>query len=299
MWAGAGIGEHCTCDARIGSFPDDNPAKKGWLVKLAANISFLFTELEPLARIEAARAAGFEGVEFLFPYDLDPAAIRHAARTQGMAVVQINSPAGNREAGEVGFAAVPGRERDFKESVATALAFLRACGSSQLHVLAGVPASGTDARLVRDTYVRNLLWVADTAMGEGVRIMIEPLNTRDVPGYALSTLAQAAEVLRDVGRPNVGLQLDLYHSQIMGGDLSFRIRQFAPLIQHVQIAGAPDRNEPDRGEVNLLSVVRTLAGTGYNRWISAEYRPGGQTRESLGWMAPLRSQFEISPASSS
>jgi hydroxypyruvate isomerase len=117
--------------------------------------------------------------------------------------------------------------------------------------------------------------------------MIEPLNSRDVPRYALPTLADAADVLERAARPNIGLQLDLYHTQIMGGDLTFRVRQFALLIQHVQISGAPERNEPDRGEVNLLPVLRALAATGYDQWISAEYRPSGPTRESLGWMRPV------------
>ena len=251
-------------------------------VKLAANISFLFTELAPLERIAAARAAGFDGVELLFPYDLDPAAIRREAQAQGMTVVQINSPPGNKEAGEVGFAAVPGREDAFRESIRTAMAFLEAAGSSQLHVLAGVPPQGASPALVRETYVRNLQWVADTA--PGVRVNIEPLNNRDAPGYALSTLAQAAEVLSETARPNVGLQFDLYHSQIMGGDLTFRIKQFGHLIRHVQIAGAPKRNEPDRGEVNLAHVLQTLADVGYDKWVSGEYRPTAHTRDSFGWM---------------
>jgi hydroxypyruvate isomerase len=259
-------------------------------MKLAANVSFLFTDLPVLDRIAAAKDAGFDGVELLFPYDLDPRAIRERAQQHGMPIVQINSPPGNREAGEVGFASVPDRERDFQESMRAALAFLNECGSSQMHVLAGAPR-GTDARLARDTYVARLQWAADLAAKSGVRLMIEPLNSRDVPGYALPTLADASDVLARVARPNVGLQFDLYHSQIMGGDLTFRIRQFAPLIQHVQIAGAPERNEPDRGEVNLLPVLRALAATGYNRWISAEYRPSGPTRDSLGWMRPTRELF--------
>jgi 2-dehydrotetronate isomerase len=256
-------------------------------VKLAANISLLFTDLPPLDRIEAAKDAGFDGVELLFPYDLDPRAIRERSQRHCMPVVQINSPPGNREAGQVGFASVPELEREFQDSVRTALAFLAECGSSQLHVLAGVSARGADARLIRDTYVSRLRWAADLASAPGVRLMIEPLNSRDVPGYALPTLADAADVLARVARPNVGLQFDLYHSQIMGGDLTYRIRQFAPLIQHVQIAGAPERNEPDRGEVNLIPVLRALAAAGYDRWISAEYRPSGATRDSLGWMRPV------------
>jgi hydroxypyruvate isomerase len=258
-------------------------------MRLAANLAFLFTELPLLERIGAAREAGFDGVELLFPYDLDPAEIRRELQAHGMILVQINSPHGNREAGENGFGALPGREDDFRASMRTALAFLDAAGSSQLHVLAGRPVPGTDAASVHATYVRNLQWIADAA--PAVRIMIEPLNTRDVPGYALSTLEQAAGVIVEVGRPNVGLQLDLYHAQIMGGDLTWRIRRFAPLIRHVQISGAPTRNEPDRGEVNLSSVLQTLADVGYDAWISGEYRPTGTTRNSLGWMqlaAPYR-----------
>jgi hydroxypyruvate isomerase len=260
-------------------------------LRLAANIGLLFPELAPLDRMAAARAAGFDGVELLFPYDLDPVAVGEAARAQGLPIVQLNSPPGDRAAGEIGFAAVPGCEAQFRESIRTAFEFLKACGSSQLHVLAGVPAKGTHESLVRETYVSNLQWVADEAAKLGVRIMIEPLNSRDMPGYALSTLAQAAEVLAAVSRPNVGLQFDLYHSQIMGGDLTHRLRQYGPLIRHVQIAGAPLRNEPDRGEVNLLPVMRELAKAGYDGWISAEYRPPGNTLDSLQWMAGVREAF--------
>ena len=260
-------------------------------MKLAANLSFLFTDLPLLERIEAAKDAGFDGIELLFPYDTDPRAIREQAQRHAMPVVQINSPPGNREAGEVGFASLPDRERDFQDSVRKAFAFLNDCGSSQVHVLAGVPPQGTDPLLVRETYVARLQWAADLAAASGVRIMIEPLNSRDIPGYALPTIADAADVLYRVARPNVGLQFDLYHSQIMGGDLTYRIKKFNSLIQHVQIAGAPERNEPDRGEVNLLAVMRTLAATGYDRWISAEYRPSGPTRDGLGWMGPVRALF--------
>ena len=258
-------------------------------MKIAANVGFLFTELPELARIEAARAAGFDGVELLFPYDLDARAVGRELRASGLPLVQINSPPGKREAGEVGFAAVPGREREFRASIETALQWLSDAGCSQLHVVAGVPPAGTDGALMHETYVRNLQWVADLA--RDVRIMIEPLNTRDVPGYALTTLAQAADVLRDVARPNVGLQFDLYHSQVMGGDLTFRIRKFAPLIRHVQVSGAPARNEPDRGEVNLAHVLATLADVGYDGWISGEYKPTTHTRDSLEWLrivAPYR-----------
>jgi hydroxypyruvate isomerase len=260
-------------------------------LKLAANIGLLFPELPPLERIAAAREAGFDGVELLFPYDLDAEAVGRAAAAAGMPIVQLNSPAGDRAAGEVGFAALPGREPQFRQSIDVAFGFMKACGILQLHVVAGVPAPDADPKLVRATYVRNLQWVADEAAAFGARIMIEPLNNRDMPGYALSTLAQAAEVLAEVSRPNVGLQFDLYHSQIMGGDLTHRLRQLAPLIRHVQIAGAPLRNEPDRGEASLPHVMRTLADIGYDGWISAEYRPSGKTGESLEWMPVVREAF--------
>jgi hydroxypyruvate isomerase len=260
-------------------------------LKLAANIGLLFPELAPLERIAAAKAAGFDGVELLFPYDLDPHALRREATSHGLPIVQLNSPPGDRAAGEVGFAALPGRQAQFRDSIRVAIEFLKACGSSQLHVLAGIPAPGMDAKLVRETYVHNLQWVADEVGAIGVRVMIEPLNGREMPGYALSTLAQAAEVLGEVSRPNVGLQFDLYHSQIMGGDITHRLRQFAPLIRHVQIAGAPLRNEPDRGELNLARVMSVLAETGYDGWISAEYRPTGATLDSLEWVAVVREAF--------
>ena len=261
-------------------------------MKLAANIGLLFPELPPLERIAAAKSAGFDGVELLFPYDLDAQAVRRALDAAGMPVVQLNSPAGDRAAGEVGFAALPGQETRFRQSIARAFDFMKTCGISQLHVVAGVPAAASDPQLVRATYVRNLQWVADEAAAFGARIMIEPLNSRDMPGYALATLAQAAEVLGGVNRPNVGLQFDLYHSQIMGGDLTHRLRQFGSLIRHVQIAGAPLRNEPDRGEVNLRPVLCALAETGYDGWISAEYRPSGaDTRDSLEWMPVVREAF--------
>jgi hydroxypyruvate isomerase len=263
-------------------------------LKLAANIGLLFPELPPLQRIAAAKTCGFDGVELLFPYDLDAHAVGKEASAQEMPVVQLNSPPGDRAAGEVGFAALPGEEARFRDSLRVAFDFMRACGSRQLHVVAGVPPAGASPEEVRRTYVGNLQWAADQAAALGARIMIEPLNSRDIPGYALSTLEQAAEVLDAVGRPNVGLQFDLYHSQIMGGDLIQRIRQFAPYIRHVQISGPPLRNEPDRGEVNLLPVMRALAEAGYDGWISAEYKPTGNTADSLGWMAGVREAFSPS-----
>lgn len=254
-------------------------------MKLAANISLLFTDVPLLERFAAARAAGFTGVELLFPYELDPRLLKRQAQSSAIPIVQINSPSGNREAGEMGFAAVPGRERVFEATLRTALDFLGACGGSQVHVVAGVPPKNADPALVRATYVRNLQWAADTAASAGVRLTIEPINSRDIPGYALSTVAQALEVLKAVERPNIGLQLDLYHAQIMGGDITHRIRQAAPFIRHVQVAGAPERNEPDRGELQLSHVLRSLSEAGYNQWVSAEYRPGGRTQDSLGWMS--------------
>ena len=265
-------------------------------MKLAANIGLLFADRPPLERIAAAAAAGFEGVELLFPYDLDARLVIQHARAHHLPVVQLNSPPGDRAAGELGFAAVPGLTREFQASIHSAIEFAQICECSQIHVLAGVPPIGVEEEMVFGTYVSNLLWAAEVTAACGMRIMIEPLNDRDAPGYALSTMAQAARVLANVAQPNVGLQFDLYHCQIMGGDLTHRLRQFAPLIQHVQISGAPLRNEPDRGEVNLAHVMRTLAENGYDGWVSAEYRPSGRTEESLQWMSIVRDAFTRIPA---
>jgi len=256
-------------------------------MKPAANVSFLFTEVPLPERFQAARQAGFEGVEILFPYDHAPEELRAAAAAAGVRIVLINTPAGDREAGEAGHAALPMCESDFRAHFATALEYARTLRCERIHVLSGKPPADTSAEQVLNTLVGNLRWAADLAAQEGITLLVEPLNRYDFPGYAVSTPEQAAEVLARVERANVGLQFDLYHTQIMGGDITRRLRKLAPLIRHVQISSVPGRGEPDRGEVNLEHVLRTLAALGYNGWISGEYRPENDTVSSLRWLRML------------
>jgi hydroxypyruvate isomerase len=257
-------------------------------MKPAANLSFLFQELSLLERFRAARDCGFRGVEVLFPYGEDPRALADAAGAAGVEVVLINSPPGDSKAGEAGFAALPERVVQFRDRFQEALRYARDLSSPRIHVLSGKwTGVEPDAGRSLDTLVSNLQWAADEAAHRGISILLEPLNRYDMPRYALPTAEAAAEVIGRVGRPNVGLQFDMYHWQIMGGDLTRRIQAFGHLIRHVQISCVPGRGEPDLGEVNVEHVLRTLAATGYSGWIGGEYRPRGATRDSLRWMKIL------------
>lgn len=249
--------------------------------RFAANLSMLFTERPFLERFEAAARAGFGAVEFLFPYEWPAAEIRAALDRNTLELALFNAPPGDWVAGERGLAALPGREEAFRESLQRALDHARVLRPARLHVMAGL-AEGAAARR---TYVRNLAWAA-AAAGER-RLTIEPINSRDVPGYHLSTSADAEAVLAEVGAANVGLQLDLYHAQIMEGDLARRIERLLPLVSHIQIAGVPDRHEPDEGEVNYAYLFSLLDSLGYAGFVGCEYRPRGATEDGLGWLRRL------------
>jgi hydroxypyruvate isomerase len=254
-------------------------------MKVAANISFLFQELPFEQRFAAARESGFEGVEILFPYEHEPEGIRSLSLDAGVEVVLFNSPPGNLAAGEAGFAAIPGCEAEFEQSFRTAMRYAQVLKCPRIHVLAGnLPDEWRDHSRVVETFVRNLQWAADVASPHDITLLIEPLNRFDFPRYAHATLEQAAQIVERARRDNIGLQFDLYHCQIMGGDLTRRLQTYAHLIRHVQISCVPGRGEPDRGEVNLEFVLRTLAVAGYKGWISGEYKPIAGTRESLGWL---------------
>jgi hydroxypyruvate isomerase len=257
-------------------------------MKAAANLSFLFQELPLVERFRAARDCGFRGAEVLFPYGEDAQALADAAAAAGVEVVLINSPPGDAKAGEAGFASLPGRLAQFRDSFAEALRYAAGLRSPRIHVLSGKwTGDEPDAGRSLDTLVSNLQWAADEAAATGISILLEPLNRYDMPRYALPTPELAAEVIRRVGRPNVGLQFDMYHWQIMGGDLTRRIQAFGHLIRHAQISCVPGRGEPDLGEVNLEHVLRALSGVGYAGWVGGEYRPRGATRDSLRWMRIL------------
>jgi hydroxypyruvate isomerase len=236
--------------------------------RLAANLSWLFTEVPFLDRFEAAAAAGFRAVEFLQPYEFPPAEIAARLERHGLEHVLFNLPPGEASKGERGLAAVPGREAEFMRNVERALDYAKATECKRIHALAG-NAAGGEAEAV---YVANLRAAADFLAPYGVGLLIEPLNTRDAPGYLLSTSGAALRILDRVGRDGVSLQLDLYHCQIMEGDLARHIRELVP-----------DRHEPDTGEVNHGYVLDLLDSTGYSGWVGCEYRPKAGTLAGLGW----------------
>jgi len=254
--------------------------------KLAANLSWLFTELPLRERFAAAADAGFRGVEVLFPYELAAETVRERLEAHGLELVLVNLPPGDWAAGERGLAALPGREADFAAAVRTGLAYARTCGVPLVHAMAGIVPPGADRAAYVETYVANLRRAACAAAPVGVTVLIEPLNARDNPGYLLRTTAEAIAIIERVDEPNLALQLDLYHAQISEGDLAHRMRALAGRYAHVQIAGNPGRDEPDHGEVNYAYLLAVLDELGYDGWIGCEYRPRADTRAGLRWAQP-------------
>ena len=251
------------------------------MVKLAANLSMMFQDLPFLDRFDAAAEAGFSGVEFLFPYDHDAALIAERAQQCGLQVVLFNLPAGDWEGGERGIAALPDRVEEFRAGVAKGLDYARALGCPRLHLMAGkVPASAE----CRAALVANIAHAADLAAADNVEILIEPINTRvDIPGYFYGTSAAALSVIDEAGRANVRLQYDIYHMQIMEGDLARTIERLLPRIGHMQLADNPGRAEPGSGEINYPWLLSRIDALGYAGWIGCEYRPAGDTKAGLGW----------------
>jgi hydroxypyruvate isomerase len=251
--------------------------------KFAANLSFIFQEVEFLDRFAAAARCGFKAVEYLSPYDHPPEVIAEQLNRHGLEQALFNMPPGDWAAGERGIGALPGREREFRDGVETALVYAKATRCRILHAMAGVLPAGLDRAEAERVYLANLRLAADRLAAEGVTLVVEPINTRDIPGYFLNTTTQAMSVIERVGHPNLKLQLDLYHVQIMEGDLAQRVRVLAGHYPHVQIAGNPGRHEPDIGEINYSFLFDLLDEIGYSGWIGCEYRPKGETTAGLGW----------------
>jgi hydroxypyruvate isomerase len=251
--------------------------------RLAANLGFLFQEVGFFERFEAAARAGFHGVEHGFPYEAPPEAIAERLQTHGLQQVLCNFPPGDRARGERGVAALPGREEKFVECAERALEYAQALSCPYLHATAGTPPAGVARQDCEAVFIRNLRWAADMLKPHGVRVLIEPLNTRDNPGTFLSTTAQARQIIERVGSDNLFLQMDLYNCQVMRGDLAEEIKTHLPIIGHIQIAGNPGRHEPDVGEVNYPYLFDLLDDLGYPGWVSCEYRPRGETAAGLGW----------------
>lgn len=256
--------------------------------KFAANLSLLFTELPFLDRFEAAAAAGFDAVEFMFPYDFPADEIAARLKATGLRLALFNLPAGNWAAGERGLAIYSNLTSEFRASVDRAIKYASVLGCRQLHCLAGVVPNGGDIRTMRKTYVENLRFAAKAAADEGITLLIEAINTRDVPGYFLDSTAKAADILESVEADNLRLQYDVYHMQIMEGDLAPTIDKYLKLIAHVQIADTPGRHEPGTGEINYPFIFDHLDRIGYQGYVGCEYRPRTSTVESLAWFRDLK-----------
>jgi hydroxypyruvate isomerase len=258
--------------------------------RFAANLSFLFTEVPFLERFAEAAHAGFHGVECAFPYDGPATEIAAQLQRHRLEMVLFNTPPGDFAAGERGTASLPGREHEFAASFVAALRYAKVLSCRRLHVMAGFLAKDADAERrarQRRTLVHNLRFACDEARGQGVTVLIEPLNPRDMPGYLYSTQEEAHSIREEVGAPNLKVQMDLYHAQIVEGDLTENIRRWLPQVGHIQIAGVPGRHEPDIGEINYSWIFRLLDELKYDGWIGCEYKPQQNTAAGLTWLYRL------------
>jgi 2-dehydrotetronate isomerase len=251
--------------------------------RFATNLSMMFQEIGFLDRFEAAARAGFTGVEFLFPYDHPPETIAERLERNRLTLALFNTVPGDWNGGERGLAALPGREHEFRDGVDKAITYARATQCKLLHTMAGLWPEGRDKAAGETVYIDNLRWAADRAASSGLTCIIEPINTRDIPGYFLNYTGQAMRIIERVGRLNLKLQLDLYHVQIMEGDLATKMRALSGRYPHVQIAGNPGRHEPDIGEINYPYLFDLFDELGYAGWIGCGYRPRGDTLAGLGW----------------
>lgn len=254
--------------------------------KLAANLSTLFPEVPFLERFAAAARAGFRYVEYQFPYEWSAAELARRARDAGLQVVLHNLPAGDFAKGERGIACLPGREREFREGVERGIEYARAAGCPRLNCLAGL-ASAERAHF--DALAANVRYAARKLGEAGMQLVIEPINTRTVPGFFLSRSAQAIDVLNAAGEGNAFLQYDFFHMQIMEGDLARTVERLLPRIGHIQLADVPARHEPGSGEINFDFLLRHLDALGYSGWVGCEYNPRGDTLEGLKWARPYLS----------
>ncbi|MCW8200224.1 hydroxypyruvate isomerase [Verminephrobacter aporrectodeae subsp. tuberculatae] len=272
--------------------------------RFAANLSMLYPELDFLDRFEAAARDGFRAVEYLFPYAYPALELAARLRANGLQQVLFNTPPGNPDGSERGLACLPGREAEFRAGIVRALDYAQALDCPRVHVMAGLVAHGSTRDAVQAIYVQNLRWAAAEAAKSGRDLLLEPINTRDVPRFFLNRQDHAHAVIELVGAPNLKVQMDLYHCQIVEGDVATKIRKYLPSgrVGHLQIAGVPERHEPDVGELNhayLFAVIDEVAAQcGWDGWIGCEYRPrqaaAGGTSAGLDW---LRSgNFQDPPA---
>lgn len=256
--------------------------------RFAANLTLLFNEVPFLDRFGAAARAGFEAVEFLFPYAWPAAQIRARLDAHGLVAVLHNLPAGDWEAGERGIACHPGREPEFRAGVAQGIAYAQALGVAQLHCLAGKAPAGVPAHRLHQTLVQNLRYAAAELRAAGLRLLVEPINTFDMPGFVLNRTHQALALIDEVGADNLFLQYDIYHAQRMEGELAATLQAHLARIGHIQIADNPGRHEPGTGEINYAFLLALIDRLGYSGAIGCEYRPATTTEAGLGWRQRLR-----------
>lgn len=252
--------------------------------KFAANLTLMYNEHAFLDRFAAAAKDGFAGVEFLFPYDYSAAEVKARLQDNNLTQALFNCPPGNWAAGERGIASLPGRELDFRCGLEQALDYANVLGNKRLHVMAGLIQAGQDRKRHKETYLRNLAYAAEQAASLGVTILIEPINPRDMPGYFLNRQDEAQAICRELDIPNLMVQFDVYHCQIVEGDIATKLRRDMSGIGHIQIAGVPERHEPDRGELNYPYLFELMDELKYDGWVGCEYRPRGGTSAGLGWL---------------
>jgi hydroxypyruvate isomerase len=252
--------------------------------RFAANLSMLFTEVDFLDRFAAAAEAGFSGVEYLFPYDYPAEDIKARLDANRLEQVLFNLPAGDWAKGERGIACHPDRVEAFRAGVDKAIAYAKVLGNTQVNCLAGIAPQGVDCASVEQTFVDNLKYAADKLAAAGIRLVMEAINTRDIPGFYLNNTKQALAIRDKVGSDNLYLQYDIYHMQIMEGDLARTVADNLAAINHVQLADNPGRNEPGTGEINYRFLFEHLERIGYQGWIGCEYKPATTTVAGLGWM---------------
>lgn len=256
--------------------------------KFAANLSMLFTEEDFLDRFKAAAEAGFKGVEYLFPYDYSAVELKARLDEHGLTQVLHNLPAGDWGAGERGIACHPDRVEEFRAGVEKAIDYATVLGCKQVNCLAGIQPQGVSLEQARRTLVENLRYAAEKLEAAGILLLAEPINTRDIPGFFLNRTEQALAIFDEVGSNNLKLQYDIYHMQIMEGDLAPTIEKHLSRIAHVQLADNPGRHEPGTGEIHYPFLFAHLERLGYDGWIGCEYKPKTTTREGLGWLDQAR-----------
>jgi len=256
------------------------------MLRFSINVSMMLNEIGFLDRFVAAADLGFGGVDIQFPYEWDADEIAKKVESAGVQVVLLNLPAGDRSAGELGLAALPGREKDFRTGLERGLRYCKALNCQRVNVLPGVPPEGSDKETCTEVLVQNLVFALDRLGSEGIVVMVEPINGFDAPGFLIQSALDLAPLLERPALSGLKLQFDLYHHYRMGLDCSAVLRDFLPQIAHIQFADVPGRHEPGTGEIDFEAFFGEIEVLGYDGWVGAEYMPSGKTADSLGWYNP-------------